>query len=247
MSCLQWRFRSCGSGARPVTTAGTGALKSQGKLGDSGGGMAVAGLQLQGASLDRAQLQGASLVGAVVNATDFSDAFLWRTNWGEIDPAKLGAVQLKRETWNSARPLRDPRWAAYKGLPIPWDDKTYAELRLWMKSIPEGEMREAALKRIETLDCRNPDKDLASCDPAAKPPREVLDWQKKLARASVNDAAYANALAKELRGLVCTSDVNATHVLRGISKGEQFAETGRDAPALVDFIVGEDYVQGPRR
>jgi hypothetical protein len=62
-------------------------------------------------------------------------------------------------------------------------------------SIPEGMMRGDALKRIETLDCGNPDKTLASCDPAAKPPRDVLDWQKKLARGNVDDAAYRKALA----------------------------------------------------
>jgi len=53
-----------------------------------------------------------------------------------------------------------------------------------MNSIPVGEKREAALKRMKTLDCANPDKTLASCDSSAAPPREVLEWQKKLARAS---------------------------------------------------------------
>ena len=85
-----------------------------------------------------------------------------------------------------------------------------------MNSIPEGEMRNEALKRIERLDCGNPDKTLASCDPAAKPPPEVLDWQKKLAAASVDDADYAKALATELRSLVCANDANAIYILRGI-------------------------------
>jgi hypothetical protein len=167
------------------------------------------------------------------------DAFLWRTKWGEMDRAELGAVQLETVTWNPAwEPMLDP---------VPWDAKAYADLRdLMMNSIPEGRMRDDALKRIETLDCANPDKTLASCDPAAAPPRRVLDWQKKLARASVDDAAYAKALERELRSLVCESDVNAIYILRGTLAGYYtfmpgvLARTDRLAPALVDFIMGKD-------
>jgi hypothetical protein len=81
---------------------------------------------------------------------------------------------------------------------------------------------------------------LASCDPAAAPPPEVLDWQKKLAAAGIDDAAYAKALATELRSLVCASDANAIHILRGISNWGRLANTGHEAPALVDFIVSKD-------
>jgi hypothetical protein len=114
-----------------------------------------------------------------------------------------------------------------------------------MNDIPEGEMRDAALKRIERLDCGNRDKTLASCDPAAAPPPEVLGLQKQLAAASLDDAAYANALSTELQGLVCSSDTNAIHILRGIMRevlgsASQLARTGREAPALVDFIMGKD-------
>jgi hypothetical protein len=83
-----------------------------------------------------------------------------------------------------------------------------------MNSIPEGRMRDYALKRIETLDCGNPDTTLATCDPDAAPPAEALDWQKELVAASVDDADYEKALATELRSLVCTGDANAIHILR---------------------------------
>jgi len=46
-------------------------------------------------------------------------------------------------------------------------------------------MRDDALKQIETLDCGNPDKALASCDSAAAPPPEVLVWKKELAAAGL--------------------------------------------------------------
>jgi uncharacterized protein YjbI with pentapeptide repeats len=126
--------------------------------------------QLQGAWLQMAQLQGASLDGAAANAADLTHAFLWRTKWGKMDPAELGVVRLENTSWNPAWGVSDP---------VPWDAKAYADLRdLMMNSIPERTMRDDALKRIETLDCANPDKALASCDPAAAPPRRVLDWQK---------------------------------------------------------------------
>ena len=120
------------------------------------------------------------------------------------------------------------------------------ELRGSLNSIPEGKRRDDALKRIETLDCANPDKTLASCDPAAATPPEVLDWQKKLKAASVDEAAYAKALATELQGLVCAKDASAIHILRGISGitpnlgATRLAETDREALALVDFIMSKD-------
>jgi hypothetical protein len=111
------------------------------------------------------------------------------------------------------RPLRLP--SLLLSTPTPWDTKNYEELRSLMNSIPEGEMRDAALERIERLDCGNPDKTLASCDPAAAPPPAVMDWQKKLAAASVDYGAYAKTLATELRGVICAGDANAIHILRG--------------------------------
>jgi uncharacterized protein YjbI with pentapeptide repeats len=196
-------------------------------------GVSLNGAELQGASLDGANLQGASLDRAAVNAADFSYAFLWRTNWGNLGPAEFVAVRLEMVTWN-------PEWAP-KGDPVPWTDKAYAELRdLMTNSIPEGEMRNNALERIETLDCANANEPLASRDPAA----EVLDWQKKLAAAGADDVAYAKALATELRSLVCASDANAIHILRGVVRGvlepDRLTSTGREAPALVDYIMSKD-------
>ena len=199
--------------------------------------------QLQGASLSEAQLQGASLYGAKVNATELSGAFLWRTNWGEIDPAKLGTVRLDAalKRWKSVW----PKVFGFSTTLGPWDAKAYAALRASMNGIPEGQMRDQPLERIKILDCGNPDKNLASCNPAVTPPREVLAWQKKLAAASVDDTAYAKALATELQGLVCTNNANAIYALRGILRKtlynvERLAHTGRLAPALVDFIMSKD-------
>jgi hypothetical protein len=107
-------------------------------------------------------------------------------------------------------------------------------------------MRDDALKRIERLDCGNPDKTLASCDTAGKPPPEVLDWQKKLARASVDDAAYAKALATELRSLVCASDADAIHILRGIFASGGLAEIGRLPGIFASGGLAETGREAPR-
>jgi len=126
-----------------------------------------------------------------------------------------------------------------RSVPVPWDAKVYADLRASMNSIPEGELRDDALERIETLDCGNPDKTLASCDPAAAPPPEVLVWQKMFAAASVQEAAYAKALAEELRHLVCESPANSIGILRGMIGSRRLRATGPEAPVLVDFIKSE--------
>jgi hypothetical protein len=113
-----------------------------------------------------------------------------------------------------------------------------------MNSIPEGMRRDDALQRINILDCGNPVKTLASCVSAAAPPPEVLVWQKELAAASVDDTAYAKALATELQSLVCESDVDAIHILRRTIPSERtfarLADTGREAPALVDHIMSKN-------
>jgi hypothetical protein len=58
------------------------------------------------------------------------------------------------------------------------------------------------------------------------------------------DAAYGEALATELRSLVCESNDDAIYVLRGVMSGNSFddrlSRAGREAPALVDFIMSMD-------
>jgi hypothetical protein len=126
---------------------------------------------------------------------------------------------------------------------VPWDAKAYAELRDSVENIPEGKMRDAALRRIEILDCGNPDKTLASCDPTAKPPHEVLDWQNRLAQASIDGAAYAKALATEFQSLVCANDANAIYILRGLlgvfPVRPRLSATGRKAREQIEFIMSE--------
>jgi hypothetical protein len=134
----------------------------------------------------------------------------------------------------------------------PWTGKTYAALRRsTMESIPEGKMRDAARQRIERLDCINPDKKLAPCGPTTAPTPEVLDWQKKLARATVDDATYAKALAITLRELICANEAETIYILRGVMTSVWGAsifelnllllrELAGEAPALVDFVESKE-------
>jgi hypothetical protein len=206
-------------------------------------GASLFGAQLQGAYLDLAQLQGAWLLGAQVRAADFHAALLWRTQLG-IDPARFGPVHYSDKNKDAAwKPVWRPVNSDPDSKPLPWDAKAYVALRNSMNIIPEGQfrVREAALKRIETLDCSA--KVLGSCNPAAKLPPAVLDWQNQFARANIEDAAYAKALATELQNLVCANDMNAIHILRGLSSeylgAPRLTALGREAPALVDFIMSK--------
>jgi hypothetical protein len=71
-----------------------------------------------------------------------------------------------------------------------------------------------------------------------------LAWQKKLSAAKVADVAFEKALATELRNLVCSNDASAIHILHGVigllTYYRRLADTGREAPALVDFIMSKD-------
>jgi hypothetical protein len=199
-------------------------------------GASLLAAQLQGASLFGAQLQGAELEGAVFNGTRFLGAPLWRTAWERRGPAQLGAIQLG----DAAASVKwKPLWKKdFSSGSVRWDNKAYAGLRDLMNSIPKGRMRDNALERIKRLDCANTA--FAPCDATAKPPPDVLE---KLKAASVDEAAFAKALVAELRGLLCASDANAIHILRGIIRTEiagnadRLSATGPEAPALVEDIM----------
>lgn len=134
-------------------------------------------------------------------------------------------------TWG---PVWRPHDSGAESEPVPWDSQAYENLKDLMNGIPEGERREAALNKIKRLDCAN--RTLASCDPAAEPPQEVLHWQKQFAQPSVGDAAFEKIDAKVIRDLVCQNDPNAIYILRRLSKGGRLLSWGRE---FVDFIMSK--------
>ncbi|WP_424361220.1 pentapeptide repeat-containing protein [Methylocystis parvus] len=185
---------------------------------------------LQGASLTSAYLQGASLALAQLRGSRLDLSLLWRTNWGEIKLDWIKPFRIGNADW---RPLR------HYG--SPWTDQAYADLKRVMESIPAGGAREAALQRIARLDCRNPDKDLASCDPSSKPPQRVEQLRTML---SQPDVAEPQSLATSLRELVCSGDGEAIFILRGMATKEKGSvsfpllfDAQTKAPVLIDEIM----------
>jgi hypothetical protein len=103
--------------------------------------------------------------------------------------------------------------------------------------LPQGKKRKNALRRIARLDCNAKGDDLASCVPNTEPPPAATQWRKFLEAGQVDEAKYSKALAQRLRVLVCRSDANAIHILRGVATSGRLTATGREAPALIDDIL----------
>ena len=223
-------------------------------------GASLNGTWLQAASLQWAQFQGAVLEGARLQASDLSNASLWRTNiatpWpGYIPQPEAIRVSDSTEMWR-------PVWNANGKQTRAWNEKAYRKLTETMVSLPSGDLRDAALKRIARLDCENSSLSLASCDDALAPPEPAASWRTLIEQAKVDDAAYAKARAAALRAVVCTgrdsgatyftrgnltypSVENSLYVLRGLMSVGIFGyarigETHKEASGLIDFILSKD-------
>jgi hypothetical protein len=188
---------------------------------------------LQGASLADAQLDGALLTLAAMEATDLSGARLWRTN-SQPRPLTVVAIQMSGvQTWL-------PEQIDLDGELHPWDGEAYQALRTSVESFSTGENRDRALERIQRLDCPSPDKTLASCDPNTPPPLDATEWRKALEAASISEEAYADALAKTLKGLVCLGDADSIHVVRGTGFRDRLVATRLAAADLIDSLTSKD-------
>jgi uncharacterized protein YjbI with pentapeptide repeats len=191
-------------------------LKGASLIGAQLQGASLKGAQLQGASLTEAQLQGASLIWANLEATDLSDAYLWRTN-RISPPSRVSAIRMSgSEIWL-------PEWIDEGGKHQSWNGKAYQDLRATIEAVPAGPLRDAALMRIQSLDCANPDPTLASCDPTARAPPAATAWRKSVDGARVDDAAYAKALAQVLRTLACAGGDDAIYVMRGLTDVKMYS------------------------
>ena len=189
--------------------------------------------QLQGASLRGAQLQGASFAAANMEATDLSDARLWRANL-PTPPSKVSALGM-----SSGDNAWLPKWDDQYGKPQPWDDKAHQDLRKTIEALPAGIQRDKALERIKSLDCANPDPTLASCDPNAPAPPEAIAWRKTLEAASVDKKVYAEALAKTLKGLVCSGGDDAIQVVFVFGFQSRLEAAGAAASDLMDDLMNK--------
>jgi hypothetical protein len=80
---------------------------------------------------------------------------------------------------------------------------------------------------------------LASCDPNAPVPPEAAAWQRTLKAAGMDEEAYAEALAKSLKDLVCSGRDNVIHVVHGLSQSTDvtLADTGGLTVARAAFMT----------
>jgi hypothetical protein len=114
-----------------------------------------------------------------------------------------------------------------------------------MGFIQDGTARVQAFANIESLKCPSHDPSLADCDSSAQPPADAVAWRKTLEDASVSTATYPEALARELKTLICSGARDTIYVLRGLLRSDpnsnsRFADTGSEAPTLVDSVLSKD-------
>jgi hypothetical protein len=206
--------------------------------------------QLQGASLIGAQVQGASLIGAQLQGASLDGAGLWR--------AQLSNSVVKDLFVPAGSPDWSPEqvdWILFRPLRQPWTDATYAALRQSIERvvsegqnrnnilellIPVVQNRNKGLEGVAILDCARRGDDLASCDPVANPPDTVKAWKKMIEAATVDQGAYAKALAAILGGLVCSNEPDRIDVLRGLLRSNRLLQTGAEMPALGKRITSPE-------
>jgi uncharacterized protein YjbI with pentapeptide repeats len=146
-----------------------------------------------GASLKSAALEGASLQRARLEATDLSETSLWRTDLvSSAQPLAIPAQQPKVVV--SAVIFRDSRktWQP--------DSRALDNLRQKMESLPPDALRDIALRRVSSLDCAKPEKNVASCDPSGPTTPEAAAWRKALEDARVDDAVRHREEANDDEG-----------------------------------------------
>jgi Pentapeptide repeats (8 copies) len=196
----------------------------------------LTGAQLHGVSLNRAQLQGAAL-----NSAELQGASLWRARLqgATLTGAKLQGVDFQGSTFAGMNMIDAVVWRTSfddASMTAVFEDGVeessiskgdYAALKaMVITEVPEGKYREAALKDIEKS---NPD----IFGPEASE-------QKTLEKGRVNEIAYQNALADQLKSLACSRDESAPYIVRGIIANDRFKDTGAQAPGLVEAILKPD-------
>ena len=175
-------------------------------------GAALDNATLQGALLKGAQLQGASLKGAYLQGTDFQKSTLVGTTVGE---AKVWRTSFADSTVTNV--FED----GLEESAISKEEFAIVKSTI-MKEVPEGQNREGALKRIEIL---NPD----IFGPDASE-------QGALEKGRVDETAYKESLANELKSLACSGREDARYIVRGLIANARIFDTGDSSQKLIDTI-----------
>jgi uncharacterized protein YjbI with pentapeptide repeats len=180
--------------------------------------------RLDGASLVETRLEGALLQNASLQAAFLSDVRAWRANWGRLTKERVKSVKLGRIEWS-----------------LEQDHKDYDSLRNLLERIPDAHRRDAALERLQRLNCNKDKKDMQSCDPKGEYEPPVVDqWRNTFEQARVSDDSHQHAFVEVLRGLVCDYNENAILVLRRIADDGVLGLSFTKAPALIDEIMSDN-------
>jgi uncharacterized protein YjbI with pentapeptide repeats len=189
------------------------------------------GAQLQGASLDRAALQGAALAGVQLQGASLRDAKLQGADFARttIAGADLSGAGLWRTSFEGAV-LTAVLEGGLKDEPFSQQD--FEALKAAIVKAPKNEQTNGALDRAGYLD---PKLSVASSSLGG----ELVQ------KAGVDASGHEQALADQIRSLVCSSDSkDAYSILRGLMRDEGKAslvrQTGPLACGLVKAIAGAD-------
>jgi uncharacterized protein YjbI with pentapeptide repeats len=227
-------------------------------------GASLRSAQLQGASFDRAQLQGASLrraqlQGASLNSARLQGALLDDTH---LQDASLREAQLQGASFDRAELQGASLHSAQlQGAKLDDAQLQYAQLdyaHLQGASFEDANLNGTGLEYAELDGARLTSQQLQNVELYDVVIHGVLPSEMTEARRypsetrAQNDADYAKALAAELKTLVCSGSKKTDDILRGLLRGttgelllspesinSRLAETGAEAPALVDFIMSD--------
>ncbi|MCA3368706.1 MAG: pentapeptide repeat-containing protein [Roseomonas sp.] len=150
-------------------------------------------VQLQGASLEQAQLQGAMLTLTQLQGTLIANAQIWRLR---AHSAELDDAQFSNLDFSDAAPCPN-RLPLVRACPNPRSWAGWIEE--WTKSIPEGDLRDAARRSFAIL--------TAEDQPAGAETAQGT-WRN-------HPPSQPEAVAKRLGDLACGPD-HAPHIARGI-------------------------------
>jgi len=192
--------------------------------------------RLQSASLDRAQLQGASLGGATLLGTNLTGAQLQGASFAgallqgadfrhsDLTGTDIGPAEILRASFDGA----NLHAISEEGLAkVPLLERDFLALQNEIaNAVPAGPLRDAALKRIEILNPRG----IAA----------EVRFSPALDRPRTSATAYSNALASQLKALVCSNDNGSLYILRGLIRNGRIAATGAQAPALTEAVQGSN-------
>jgi uncharacterized protein YjbI with pentapeptide repeats len=183
-------------------------------------GAMLDGAQLQGASLHGAQLQGAMLDRTQLQGALIADAQIWRLR---APGARLDDAQLRDLQFSDAPPCPDE---VRPGAACPNPRSWAGWIEEWTKSIPEGDLRDAARRSFAIL--------TAEDQPAGAETAQGT-WRN-------HPPSQPEAVAKRLGDLACGAR-DASHIARGIGRQilrEQPRNLGTQRQTLAARMLSAD-------